>query len=106
LDTLLRAAAIEIADPLALKAMDLVLTISLGMCVGVMVELLLPGHTLQELMLAILLGVAGALVARFIGQSAGWFGNGDALGFLVAVIGAVLTLLLYGAFFRRHHIPR
>jgi len=44
--------------------MNLVLSILIGVAVGVMVELLLPGHTASELILAILLGITGSLIAR------------------------------------------
>jgi uncharacterized membrane protein YeaQ/YmgE (transglycosylase-associated protein family) len=81
--------------------MDLVVTILIGLAVGTMVELLLPGHHPSELVLAMLLGIAGALVSHFVGNSLGWFGAGDPLDFLVSVLGAALTLVLYGLVFRR-----
>ena len=81
--------------------MDVIVTILIGLSVGVMVELLLPGHTASELALAILLGVAGSLVARFLGFWLGWYESNEALGFTASVLGAAIVLLLYGAFFRR-----
>ena len=51
--------------------MDLVMTILIGLAMGVMVELLLPGHTFAELVLAMVLGIAGALLARLVGTWAG-----------------------------------
>jgi uncharacterized membrane protein YeaQ/YmgE (transglycosylase-associated protein family) len=81
--------------------MSLAVVILIGVGVGVMVELLLPGHTPGELVLAIFLGVAGALLARLIGERAGWFGAEEPESFIAAVLGAVVMLLFYGAFFRR-----
>jgi len=81
--------------------MNLVVTILIGVGVGVMVELLLPGHTLSEVVLAIVLGVAGALVARYVGGITGWFGTEQPESFLASAVGAVLVLILYGVFFRR-----
>lgn len=78
--------------------MILVVTILIGLGVGVMVELLLPGHTPLELLLAICLGVAGALVARLIGERAGWFSADDPASYVISLFGAVLVLLAYGAF--------
>jgi len=66
-----------------------------------MVELLLPGHTPGELILAMMLGVAGALLARYIGELAGWVGPGEPGSFLASIVGAIAILLLYGALFRR-----
>jgi uncharacterized membrane protein YeaQ/YmgE (transglycosylase-associated protein family) len=81
--------------------MDLIVAILIGLGIGVMVELLLPGHTLAELFLAMTLGVAGALLARYIGAIAGWYSTGEPVSFLASCLGAIGVLLLYGAFFRR-----
>ena len=53
--------------------MDLLVTILIGVGVGAMVELLLPGHNMHELLLAMLLGIAGALISEFIGRWAGLY---------------------------------
>jgi uncharacterized membrane protein YeaQ/YmgE (transglycosylase-associated protein family) len=83
--------------------MNLLLAILIGVAAGTMVELLLPGHRPGELFLAMALGVAGALVARYLGEIAGWYGTDEAAGFLACLIGAVGTLLLYGALFAKRH---
>ena len=81
--------------------MNLVLTILIGVGIGVMVELLFPGHTMSELMLAMGLGVAGALLTRYIGEKGGWFGTEEPESFVSSALGAIVVLLLYGIFFRR-----
>jgi uncharacterized membrane protein YeaQ/YmgE (transglycosylase-associated protein family) len=81
--------------------MDLVVTIVIGVGIGTMVELLLPGHTPGELVLAMVLGIAGALLARYIGEIAGWYGTNEPASFLASSVGAILVLLLYGGLFRR-----
>jgi uncharacterized membrane protein YeaQ/YmgE (transglycosylase-associated protein family) len=86
--------------------MDLVVTIVIGVGIGTMVELLLPGHTPGELVLAMVLGIAGALLARYIGEIAGWYGTNEPASFLASSVGAILVLLLYGGLFwrgRREH---
>ena len=83
--------------------MDLVVTIVIGLGIGVMVELLLPGHTATELFLAVVLCVAGALLARYLGEISGWYGTDEPASFLASGFGAILILLVYGALFRRHH---
>jgi uncharacterized membrane protein YeaQ/YmgE (transglycosylase-associated protein family) len=54
-----------------------------------------------ELVQAMLLGIAGALLARFIGERAGWFGTQDAESFIASLFGAIIVLVLYGLLFRR-----
>ena len=81
--------------------MNLVVTILIGMAAGTMVELLLPRHITSELVLAMLLGIAGALVARLAGYWLGWYGTDEPASFVASVLGAVFILLLYGAVFRR-----
>ena len=80
---------------------DLIISILIGVAIGVMVELLLPGHTPSELVLAILLGISGALLARYVGVRGGWFSPDQAESFVASSLGAVIVLLVYGAFFRR-----
>ena len=84
--------------------MNLIVTILIGLAVGAMVELLLPGHNPSELVLAMLLGIAGALLARVVGYRFGWYGADEPAGFVSSVVGAVFILLLYGAVFRKKHI--
>jgi uncharacterized membrane protein YeaQ/YmgE (transglycosylase-associated protein family) len=81
--------------------MNLALTILIGIGAGAMVELLLPGHHPVELVQAMLLGIAGALLARFIGERAGWFGTQEPESFIASALGAILVLVLYGLLFRR-----
>lgn len=78
------------------------MTILIGLAVGVMVELLLPGHTFAELVLAMFLGIAGALLARLTGIWEDFFQADDPGEYIGAMVGAVVVLLLYGVFFRRH----
>ena len=66
-----------------------------GLIVGVIAKLLMPGRDPGGLIVTILLGIAGALVAGFLGQMAGLYGPGDAAGFLMSVIGAILLLFAY-----------
>jgi uncharacterized membrane protein YeaQ/YmgE (transglycosylase-associated protein family) len=74
--------------------MDLVLVILIGLGTGAMVELLLPGHTVAELFLAMVLGIAGALVARYVAAIAGWCGPGEPASFVSSSAGAILFLLI------------
>jgi uncharacterized membrane protein YeaQ/YmgE (transglycosylase-associated protein family) len=80
--------------------MGILIWVALGLVAGILAKLVLPGQGPAGLVLTILLGIAGALVGGFIGSRV--FGFGDVTGFdlrslLLAVGGAVLLLLIYGA---------
>ncbi len=81
--------------------MNILVTILIGVGIGVMVELLFPGHTMAELMLAVGLGVAGALATRFVGEMGGLFGPEEPQSFLSSALGAIVVLAIYGVCFRR-----
>jgi len=63
--------------------------------------LLMPGRDPGGCIVTILLGIAGALVATYLGQAVGWYRPGQTAGFIGAVVGAMLLLLLYRLIFRR-----
>jgi len=88
--------------------MEILWTILIGLLVGAVAKLLMPGDDPGGIIITILLGIAGAFLARWIGQQAGWYGPNDSAGFLASVAGAVLLLLLYRVLFgrRRHVGPR
>lgn len=81
--------------------MTLAITILIGVGIGAMVELLLPGHSLAELILAMLLGTAGALLGRLFGERSGLYGTDEPMAVIGAVIGAIVVLGIYGLLFRR-----
>ena len=75
--------------------MSIIGWILFGLIVGVVAKLLMPGRDPGGMIVTILLGIGGALVGGFIGRALGWYGEGDPVGFIMAVIGAVVLLLAY-----------
>jgi uncharacterized membrane protein YeaQ/YmgE (transglycosylase-associated protein family) len=73
----------------------------IGLVIGAIAKLLMPGRDPGGCIVTILLGIAGALVATYLGHAVGWYQPGQTAGFIGAVIGAVLLLLLYRLIFRR-----
>lgn len=68
----------------------------IGLLAGGLAKLLMPGKDPGGCIVTILLGIAGALLAGFLGRAIGWYGPEDAgAGFVAAVIGAVVLLLIY-----------
>jgi uncharacterized membrane protein YeaQ/YmgE (transglycosylase-associated protein family) len=66
-----------------------------GIIVGAIAKLLMPGRDPGGLLVTMLLGIAGALVAGFLGRALGWYEPGEAAGFIMATLGAVLLLFVY-----------
>src|SRR6266545_1242389 len=73
----------------------------IGLVVGAIAKLLMPGKDPGGCIITILLGVAGAFVASYLGQALGWYQPGQPAGFIGSVVGAMLLLLLYRLIFRR-----
>ena len=70
--------------------------IFIGGLAGGIAKLLMPGRDPGGCIITILLGVAGALVAGWIGRAIGWYGPEDqGAGFLAAIVGAFVLLLVY-----------
>ena len=67
-----------------------------GFIVGLVARAILPGTQALGIILTSLLGIAGALVAGFLGQMLGWYGPGEPVGFIASVIGAILLLFVVG----------
>jgi uncharacterized membrane protein YeaQ/YmgE (transglycosylase-associated protein family) len=81
--------------------MNLMVTLLIGVAIGAMVELLLPGHHPSELALAMLLGVMGAILARFFGEMTGWFDPAEPASFVASIAGSIIILAIWGGIFRR-----
>jgi uncharacterized membrane protein YeaQ/YmgE (transglycosylase-associated protein family) len=66
-----------------------------GLIVGLLARLLMPGKDRMSLPMTALLGIAGALLAGFLGRLLHWYGPGDRAGFITATLGALLVLFAY-----------
>jgi len=75
--------------------MALLWTIVIGLVVGALAKLLVPGKDPGGFVVTTLLGIAGAVVAKFLGQAVGWYQEGQRAGFIASVVGAVLLLAVY-----------
>jgi len=73
----------------------------IGLLAGGIAKLLMPGKDPGGCLVTILLGIAGALLAGFLGKAVGWYEEGEAAGFLAAIVGAFLILLIYRLVLRR-----
>ena len=75
--------------------MSWIIWIVLGLVAGIIAKLLMPGRDPGGCIVTVLLGIAGALIAGWIGHAVGWYDTGEGAGFIAAVVGAILLLLIY-----------
>ena len=69
--------------------------IIIGGLAGLVAKLIMPGKDPGGIIVTILLGVAGAVLAGFLGQQLGWYDAGEGAGFIAAVVGALILLIIY-----------
>jgi uncharacterized membrane protein YeaQ/YmgE (transglycosylase-associated protein family) len=88
--------------------MSFLWTLIIGLVVGAIAKLLMPGKDPGGVIVTMLIGVAGALLAGFLGRALGWYNNpGEGPGIIASIIGAMLLLLIYRFFIgrRRTTVP-
>lgn len=69
--------------------------IIIGLLAGIVAKLIMPGKDPGGFIITTLLGIVGAVVATWLGQAIGWYGEGEAAGFIGAVVGAIILLAIY-----------
>lgn len=77
-----------------------------GLIVGALAKLVMPGRDPGGIIVTMLLGIAGAVLGGFIGQALGFYGEGEAAGFVMSFIGAVVLLVLYRMIVGRRTVAR
>ena len=83
--------------------MYIIWTLIIGLIVGAVAKLLMPGRDPGGMIVTMLLGIAGAFVGTLIGRVLGLYGQDSSAGFIMSVVGAMLLLLIY-RFFRRQSV--
>ena len=70
-------------------------TLIVGLIVGLIARAIKPGDDSLGWIMTILLGIAGAFLASYIGVAMGWYQQGDAAGWIASVLGAIVVLVIY-----------
>jgi uncharacterized membrane protein YeaQ/YmgE (transglycosylase-associated protein family) len=84
-----------------IPGMDIIWTILIGFVVGLIARFFSPGpHNPSGFILTTVLGIVGAALATWLGQKIGWYDPGDKAGFIGAIIGSILVLMIWRAFAR------
>lgn len=82
--------------------MSIIWTIIIGFFAGIIAKFVTPGDNEPSgFFLTTILGIIGAFVATYLGQSLGWYGPGESAGLIGAAIGAVIVLAVWGLLRRR-----
>ena len=75
--------------------MHIIITLLIGLIVGTIAKLLMPGKDPGGALITMLLGVAGSFIAGMLGHALGWYEVGDGPGIIASVSGAVILLAIY-----------
>ncbi len=67
----------------------------IGLIVGAFAKLLMPGKDPGGIWITIALGIAGSILATYLGQLLGWYQPGQTAGFIMSIAGAILLLFIY-----------
>jgi uncharacterized membrane protein YeaQ/YmgE (transglycosylase-associated protein family) len=85
--------------------MSIIWTIIIGFLAGVVAKFIMPGSNEPSgFVMTTILGILGSFVATYLGQALGWYKAGEAAGFIGAVVGAIVLLVIYGFFAGRRRI--
>jgi uncharacterized membrane protein YeaQ/YmgE (transglycosylase-associated protein family) len=67
----------------------------IGLVVGVVAKFFMPGKDPGGVWITMIIGIAGSILATYLGQAIGWYQAGQGAGFIMSVVGAILLLLIY-----------
>jgi uncharacterized membrane protein YeaQ/YmgE (transglycosylase-associated protein family) len=75
--------------------MHIVWTILIGLVAGALAKFIMPGKDPGGIIITILIGIAGSIVFTYLGKFLGLYQEGEAAGFIGAVIGSIILLAVY-----------
>lgn len=85
--------------------MHILWTLIVGLVVGALAKLIMPGRDPGGIIVTMLLGVVGAFVARFLGRAIGMYQTADSgPGIVASVVGALVVLAIYRVAIRRRRL--
>jgi uncharacterized membrane protein YeaQ/YmgE (transglycosylase-associated protein family) len=75
--------------------MTIIWTLLIGLVIGAVAKLIMPGKDPGGIIVTSLIGVAGSFIATYAGRALGWYREGQTAGFIMSVIGAIVLLAVY-----------
>lgn len=85
--------------------MNILWFIVVGLIVGALAKLIMPGRDGGNILMTIVLGIAGSLLAGFLGRAMGLYREGQGAGILASIVGAIIVLAIYRAATHRRSLP-
>ena len=85
--------------------MNILWVIVIGFLIGLLAKAIMPGRDPGGFIMTVLLGIAGALLATWLGKALGWYPPGARAGFLASVVGAIILLAIYRMVVGRRTLP-
>ena len=76
-------------------------TLIVGLVVGLIARALKPGDDSMGWIMTIVLGIAGSLIAGYVGRALGWYQPGQPAGWIASAIGAIILLVVWGMIRKR-----
>jgi len=75
--------------------MHILWTLIIGLVIGALAKLIMPGKDPGGVIITIVIGIVGSLIADYLGRAAGWYGPNEPAGFIASIIGAIILLAGY-----------
>ena len=75
--------------------MHIIWMLLIGLVIGALAKLVMPGKDPGGVLITMVIGVAGSLVAGMLGRSLGWYADGQSAGFIASILGSVALLAIY-----------
>jgi uncharacterized membrane protein YeaQ/YmgE (transglycosylase-associated protein family) len=74
--------------------------ILIGLVIGILARIITPGPNPRGIVVTVVIGIVGAVIATYGGQALGFYAPGEPAGFIGSVLGAVVLLVLLRLFSR------
>jgi uncharacterized membrane protein YeaQ/YmgE (transglycosylase-associated protein family) len=74
---------------------EIIWVILIGFIVGLLAKMLTPGRDPSGFFITAAIGIAGSIIATFLGRAMGWYAAGQSAGFIGALVGAIILLVIY-----------
>ncbi|MEO8549704.1 MAG: GlsB/YeaQ/YmgE family stress response membrane protein [Kofleriaceae bacterium] len=76
-------------------SMEIIWALLIGLVIGAIAKFIMPGKDPGGILITMVIGVVGSIIAHMIGRAAGWYAPNESAGLIASVLGAVILLAGY-----------